>query len=86
MAWSHCSRCVWQCFVTNVCLIGYCVCASCAHSDNVHIHSHAHPQASAPGIMDKAAPLQKKSYKVLAYLCEHRPGFLRAHVKVSTVI
>mmetsp|Transcript_19672 Transcript_19672/g.54892 ORF Transcript_19672/g.54892 Transcript_19672/m.54892 type:complete len:1497 (+) Transcript_19672:183-4673(+) len=38
-------------------------------------------KASAPGVMDKAPPMQKKSYKVLAYLCEHRPGFLRAHVK-----
>jgi hypothetical protein len=31
---------------------------------------------------DKDSGVQKKSYKVVAYLCESRPGFIRANLQV----
>jgi hypothetical protein len=31
---------------------------------------------------DKDSGVQKKSYKVVAYLCESRPDFIRAHLQV----
>ncbi|PRW60392.1 ARM repeat superfamily [Chlorella sorokiniana] len=36
-------------------------------------------KAAAPGMQEKDAAVQKKSYKVLAYLCEARPDFLQPH-------
>ncbi|KAL4855011.1 RRP12-like protein [Chlorella vulgaris] len=36
-------------------------------------------KAAEPGTKEKDASVQKKCYKVLAYLCEQRPDFLQAH-------
>lgn len=39
-------------------------------------------QAVKPCLADpKESALQKKGYKVLSYLCEHRPSFLRTNLK-----
>jgi hypothetical protein len=34
------------------------------------------------GLQDKDSGVQKKSYKVVAYLCGSRPGFIRANLQV----
>lgn len=36
-------------------------------------------KAAKGGVTEQEAAVQKKAYKVLAYVCERRPAYLRAH-------
>jgi hypothetical protein len=38
-------------------------------------------KAARGGVTEREPSLQKKSYKVLAYICERRPAYLRAHLQ-----
>lgn len=48
-----------------------------ARSPQLIVHLRGDPQPPRP--QEKEAAVQKKSYKVLAYLCEARPDFLQPH-------
>lgn len=37
-------------------------------------------------LQDKDNGVQKKSYKVVAYLCESRPEFVKAHLQVRSCV
>lgn len=46
----------------------------------VNAHPFPHQQAALPSMTSTEPALQKKAYKVLAYLCQHRPSYLRSHL------
>ncbi|DBA66455.1 TPA: hypothetical protein ACH3X2_002431 [Trebouxia sp. C0005] len=41
-------------------------------------------KAAKPSLQERDQAAQKKAYKLVAYICEHRPDFLRAHCQDMT--